>query len=199
MVPAAFMPWRPQASLSTIAKRRPLRRLRLRRVRGFRWLRLYQPQPGEPVALWIARPERLCDRDWGRFFGITADGAYYRIPISTPDVQNSTLTPRWMRSHRAGCCTPTSSGVRCVFPGIDWRRTHRRCNASPNTSFAAGRRRIDYKLVALCPAHVGRRHRLVVCRAGLSCGSGNACTTTSNCSAHERRNSRASFGLVYKF
>jgi hypothetical protein len=30
-------------------------------------------------------------------------------------------------------------------------------------------------------------------------GSGNVCTTTSNCSPHERRSSRASFGLVYKF
>jgi len=32
-------------------------------------------------------------RDWGRYFGITADGAYYKQPFTTPVVENSKLTP----------------------------------------------------------------------------------------------------------
>ena len=32
-------------------------------------------------------------RDFGKYFGLTADGAFYSYPISTPVVQNSTIKP----------------------------------------------------------------------------------------------------------
>src|ERR1035438_10728424 len=33
-------------------------------------------------------------RDWGRFFGLTADGVFYKYPLSRPAIQNSgSLTP----------------------------------------------------------------------------------------------------------
>jgi len=32
-------------------------------------------------------------RDFGRYFGVTAEGDYYRYPISTPEVLGSTTTP----------------------------------------------------------------------------------------------------------
>jgi len=74
-------------------------------------------------------------------------------------------------------------------------------NASPNISFAGGVGvGIDYKL---SPRFALRMSGDDIASSFVApvypAGSGNACTTTSNCSAHERRNSRASFGLVYKF
>jgi hypothetical protein len=32
-------------------------------------------------------------RDFGRYFGVTAEGDYFRYPFSTPEVANSTITP----------------------------------------------------------------------------------------------------------
>lgn len=32
-------------------------------------------------------------RNWGRYFGVTAEGDYFRYPLSTPEIANSTIVP----------------------------------------------------------------------------------------------------------
>jgi len=41
---------------------------------------------GEPVAQRLAGWERLYYTDWGKYFGVTGDGAYYSYPFDTPVV-----------------------------------------------------------------------------------------------------------------
>jgi hypothetical protein len=74
-------------------------------------------------------------------------------------------------------------------------------NASPDISFAGGVGvGVDYKLTTHFSLRAsGDDIASSFVAPVYPAGSGNVCTTTSNCSAHERRSSRASFGLVYKF
>lgn len=141
-------------------------------------------------------------RDWGRFFGITADGAFYRYSFSSPVIENSTLSP----SVDAVLIGPVLhanlfrryDGFFHVLLGGEHIGG---VNANPSLSFAGGVGvGIDYKL---SPHFSLRASGDDIASSFVApvypVGSGNTCTTTSNCSPHERRSSRAAFGVVYKF
>ena len=74
-------------------------------------------------------------------------------------------------------------------------------NAYPNISFAGGVGvGIDYKLSShLSLRASGDDIASSFVAPVYPAGSGNACTTNSNCSPNEHRSSRAAFGVVYKF
>jgi hypothetical protein len=141
-------------------------------------------------------------RDWGRFFGLTADGAYYKYPLSHPAIQNSTLAPS-MYAVLLGPVVHANlfrnyDGFFRVLLGAEHIGG---VNAYPNLSFAGGiGGGIDYKLsshfsLRLAGDDIASSFVAPIYPAG----SGNACTTTSGCSPHEHRSSRAELGVVYKF
>ena len=150
-------------------------------------------------------------RDWGRFFGITADGAFYKYPFSHPAIQNSPDLHPSMDAVLIGPVLHANLFRRydAFFHVLLGGEHIGGVNASPNVSFAGGVGvGIDYKLSS----------RFALRASGDDIASSfvapvylanpappnsppppGSCTTTSNCSPHERRSSRASFGLVYKF
>ncbi|MGA3010369.1 MAG: hypothetical protein ABSD72_08920 [Terracidiphilus sp.] len=161
-------------------------------------------------------PNVSVTRDWGRFFGITADGAVYQYSFSTPNVQyTKVITPTPPPPASPTVLVDLSPTVDSFLIGpVLHANLFRRydaffhvllgvehtggVNASPNISFAGGVGvGVDYKLTP----------RFSLRASGDDIASsfvapvepGYTCTTTSNCTAHERRNSRAAFGLVYKF
>jgi hypothetical protein len=143
-------------------------------------------------------------RDWGKYFGLTADGAFYSTPISSGN-PCPTKAP----------CTPTVdvvlfgpvlhanlsdrlSGFFHVLLGGEHTGGE---NAYPNLSFAGGAGiGMEYKLSQRFAVRVSGDDIASSFLAPVyPVGSGDACTTNSGCSAHERRNSRAAFGVVYRF
>jgi len=203
MVPAAFMPLAATSQLihdreaPPAEKAAPTQKYEV--FAGYGYTSLNQVNQSR---YGLQGPNVSVTRDWGRFFGITADGAYYRYPISTPDVQNSTLTPS-VDAFLLGPVLHANLFRRydAFFRALIGGEHTGGVNASPNISFAGGVGvGIDYKL---SPRFALRMSGDDIASSFVApvypAGSGNACTTTSNCSAHERRNSRASFGLVYKF
>jgi hypothetical protein len=141
-------------------------------------------------------------RDWGRFFGLTADGGYYKYPLSHPAIRNSTLAP----SLDAVLLGPVAhahlfknyDGFFRVLLGAEHIGG---VNAYPNISFAGGiGGGMDYKLTSHFFMRASGDDIISSFVAPIyPAGSGNVCTTTSNCSPHEHRSARASFGVVYKF
>jgi len=141
-------------------------------------------------------------RDWGRFFGITADGAFYKYPISHPAIRNSTLVPSLdavmfgpvVHAH----LFKNYEGYFHVLLGAEHIGG---VNAYPNISFAGGIGcGVDRKLTQHISLRLGGDDIASSFVAPVyPAGSGQVCTTTSNCSPHERRSSRAEFGVVYKF
>ncbi len=141
-------------------------------------------------------------RNWGKYFGITADGSFYKYPFSRPDVANSTFTPS-VDAVLVGPVLHASlfrryEGFFRVLLGGEHTGG---VNAYPNISFAGGvGAGVDYKL---SPHFALRASGDDIASSFVApiypAGSGNVCTTNSGCSPHMRRNSRAAFGVVYKF
>ena len=133
-------------------------------------------------------------RDWGKYFGITADGGYYRFPISHPIVVGSTLTPSVdtvllgpvVRAEVWGKFSGFAHGL------LGGEHTGGE-NQTPNISFAGGAGGgLEYKL----------RPRLSVRASGDEIASSFSLTGNSPAlgySPHRHWNSRASFGVVYRF
>jgi hypothetical protein len=157
-------------------------------------------------------------RDWGRFFGLTADGAYYRFPFSHPAIQNSgSLTP-WVDTVLLGPVVHAPlfghiEGFAHVLLGAEHTgftgSTAVSSSAYPNISFAGGYGGgLDYKLSNhfymrasgddIESSFVGPIYLANPPPPNPPPPTG-ACTTTSGCSSNKHRNSRAAFGVVYKF
>jgi len=141
-------------------------------------------------------------RDWGRFFGITADGAYYRYPLAHPAIQNSTLVP-WVDAVLVGPVVhaPLFGHYEGFFRVLLGTEHTGGVNAYPNLSFAGGvGAGLDYKLSQHFSIRAAGDDITSSFVAPIyPAGYGSGCTTTSGCSPHEHRNSRAEFGVVYKF
>jgi len=149
-------------------------------------------------------------RDWGRYFGITVDGGFYEHSVGTPAISNSTLKPT-MEAVLAGPVLHANlskhlDGFIHVLLGGEHLGG---INAYPGVSFAGGFGvGIDYKLRSrfslrisgddIASSFVAPRY-LPNPLPPNSPPPPGSCTTTSNCSPHERRSSRAGVGLVYKF
>jgi len=157
-------------------------------------------------------------RDWGRFFGLTADGAFYKFPLSHPAIQNSgSLTP-WVDAvmlgpvlhaplfgHVDGFFHVLLGAEHTGFTGSPLVSS----SAYPNLSFAGGYGGgLDYKLTShfsiraagddIESSFVGPIYLANPPPPNPAPPAGT-CTTTSGCSPHEHRSSRAQFGVVYKF
>lgn len=155
-------------------------------------------------------PDISLTRDWGRFFGITADGAFYRYPLGRPAIQNSTLTA----SMDAVLIGPVLHAnlfrhYDAFFHVLLGAEHVGGVNAYPDLSFAGGVGvGIDYKLNShfslrasgddIASSFVAPIY-LANPAPPIPPPPAGTCTTTSDCSPHRRRSSRAAFGLVYKF
>ena len=129
-------------------------------------------------------------RDWGKHFGITADGAYYKYPLKSgnpgdPSVDAVLFGPVF----RAEIYGPLSGFVRGLLGGEHSGGE----SQTPNISFAGGAGGgFDYSL---------GRH-LAIRAAGDDIASSFSLINNSSAlgySPHMRRNSRATFGVVYRF
>jgi hypothetical protein len=139
-------------------------------------------------------------RDWGRFFGLTADGAYYKFPLKTggagsnvnpgdPSVDLFLMGPV--------VHAPLFGHIDAYAHGLLGGAHTGGENATPDISFAGGLGGgLDYKLFHNLNLRAGGDYiesSFLANANSLVCGSG------SNCSAHKHGNSRAEFGVVYKF
>jgi hypothetical protein len=129
-------------------------------------------------------------RDWGRFFGLTADGGFYKYPYDAvnpgdPSV-NMLLFGPVLHAHIAGHV----DGFVHVLLGGEHTGGE---NATPTISFAGGvGGGLDYKL----SPHLALR------ASGDNIASSFVAETPApppGTSPHEHRNARASFGVVLKF
>jgi hypothetical protein len=133
-------------------------------------------------------------RDWGKYFGVTADGAYYRYPISHPIVVGSTLTPTVdavlfgpvVHAEVWGKVSGFAHGL------LGGEHTGGE-SQTPNISFAGGfGGGLEYKLGP----------RLSLRASGDDIASSFSLTGNTPAlgySPHKRWNSRAAFGVVYRF
>lgn len=133
-------------------------------------------------------------RDWGKYFGVTGDGAYYSYPFDTPVVANSTLKP----SVDLVLFGPVAhveiwgkvSGFARAFLGGEHTGGE---SQTPNISLAGGfGGGMEYKLTS----------RISLRASGDDIASSFSLTGNSPAlgySPHKHWNSRAGFGAVYRF
>jgi hypothetical protein len=133
-------------------------------------------------------------RDWGKYFGLTAEGDFYKYPFTTPVVANSTITPSvdsvlFGPVLHAQLYSKTSAFVHVLLGGEHTGGT----SQTPNISFAGGvGGGLDYKLTR----RVSMRASGDVILQSFSV-TGNS--SQLGYSPHETRNPRASIGVVYHF
>ncbi len=133
-------------------------------------------------------------RDWGRFFGLTADGAYYKYALKsgnpgTPNVETFLMGPVL----HAPLFGHIDGYVRVLLGGAHTGGE----NATPNISFAGGYGGgIDYRLAHKLSLRLGGDD---IQSSFLANANSSVCGTGSNCTANKHGNSRADFGIVYKF
>jgi hypothetical protein len=129
-------------------------------------------------------------RDWGKYFGLIADGAYYKHPIApgnpgNPVVDSVLFGPVF----HANFYKRTSIFVRALLGGEHSGGE----NQTPNVSFAGGAGMgMEYKLSP----------RLSLRASGDDIAASFSLinnTPSLAYSPHRTRSSRASFGVVYKF
>jgi hypothetical protein len=141
-------------------------------------------------------------RDWGRYFGLTADGGFYSYPLTigksstdlgnpgNPSVDMLLLGPV-LHAHLMGHI----DGLFHVLLG--GAHTGGEVNTRPSVSFAGGLGGgLEYKLN---PRFAVRLTGDNIASSFVANASTTVCASGSGCSPHERWNSRASIGIVYKF
>ncbi len=139
-------------------------------------------------------------RDWGRFFGLTADGGYYNWPLmqnssnpnpGNPKVETILLGPV-LHAHIAG---HIDGFFRVLLGGA--HITDEPNYTTPNISFAGGAGGgLDYKF---SPHLSFRASGDDIDSSFSSNASASSCSPTSGCTPHKRGSARAAFGVVYKF
>jgi hypothetical protein len=135
-------------------------------------------------------------RDWGKYFGLTADGGYYAYTYDAANPGNPTvdmcLLGPVLHAHIAG----NVDGFFHVLLGGEHIAGQFTPAVTPKVSFAGGAGGgFDYK--------VGSRLWLRLygddIASSFAANANTQICTNGGCSAHERRDARASFGVVYKF
>jgi hypothetical protein len=133
-------------------------------------------------------------RDWGRFFGLTADGAYFKYALKggnpgSPSVETFLMGP----VIHANLFGRTDGYLRVLLGGAHTGGE----NATPNISFAGGYGAgIDYRMTRHFSLRLGGDD---IQSSFLANANSSVCGTGSNCTANKHGNSRADFGVVYKF
>jgi len=133
-------------------------------------------------------------RDWGKHFGLTADGAYYAYAYDATNPGKPTVeTVLFGPVVRANFYKNFDVFFRGLLGGAHTGGE----NATPNISFAGGvGGGVDYRL---SPRFALRASGDDIASSFLANASTAVCSAGADCSAHRRRNSRAALGLVYKF
>jgi hypothetical protein len=133
-------------------------------------------------------------RNFGKYFGVVADGSYYRYPYTSPVVQNSTMKPSvesvlFGPELHATLIGKYGGFVHGLIGGEHTAGT----SQTPNISFAGGMGGgLEY---ALSP-------RLSVRASGDYIGASFSVTGNSKAlgySPHKTWNDRASIGVMYRF
>jgi hypothetical protein len=133
-------------------------------------------------------------RDFGKYFGITADGAFYKYPYTSPVVANATYTPT-VETVLFGpeLHAELYEHVVGFFHGLIGGEHVGGTGQTPNISFAGGvGGGVDYKLT---PRISVRASGDVILQSFTVTGN----TPQLGYSAHETRNPRATIGVVYRF
>ena len=138
--------------------------------------------------------ELAITRDFGKYFGVTADGAFYKYPFATPEVTNSKLTPSvdlvlFGPELHAELYSKVNGFVHLLLGGEHVGGT----GQTPNISFAGGGGGgLEYKLTSRISA---RASGDVILQSFSVTGN----SAQLGYSPHETRNARASIGAVYHF
>jgi hypothetical protein len=133
-------------------------------------------------------------RDWGKFFGIIADGGVYKYPYDAtnpgnPSVDSVLFGPVF----HANLYGRFDGFVRVLVGGEHTAGE----NATPKVSFAGGYGAgLDYKL---SPRFFIRASGDDILSSFLANANPSLCPSSADCSANMRKNSRAAFAVVYKF
>jgi len=133
-------------------------------------------------------------RDFGKYFGVTADGAFYKYPYTTPEVTNSTLTPEvdmvlFGPEIHAELYDKVTGFVHALLGGEHVGGT----GQTPNISFAGGGGGgLDYRLTSRISARAAGD---VILQSFSVTGN----SAQLGYSPHETRNARATIGVVYRF
>jgi len=185
LVPATFLPLAATGQVSPTERPEPSYKYEV--FAGYGYTSLNQVNQSRSGLQGV---EASVTRDWGKYFGLTADGAYYKYPLKsgnpgTPSVDAVLFGP----VIHAPLYGRISAFVRVLIGGEHSGGE----SQTPNISFAGGfGGGMEYSL--------GKRLSL---RASgddiLSSFSLIGNTKALGYSPHERANGRASFGVVYRF
>ena len=133
-------------------------------------------------------------RDFGKYFGVTADGSFYKYAFANPEVTNSTLKPSvdmvlFGPELHAVLYEKTIGFVHALLGGEHVGGT----GQTPNISFAGGvGGGLEYKLTSRISA---RASGDVILQSFSVTGN----SAQLGYSPHETRNARATIGAVYHF
>lgn len=138
-------------------------------------------------------------RDWGRFFGLTADAGYYKYALKfggsssgnpgSPSVETFLMGP----VIHAPLFGRIDGYARVLLGGAHTGGE----NAYPNISFAGGYGvGIDYRMTQRFSLRMGGDD---IRSSFVANANSSVCGTGSNCTPNIHGNSRAEFGVVYKF
>jgi hypothetical protein len=134
-------------------------------------------------------------RDWGKYFGLTAEGAFYNSPLGgTPEVTNSTLTPSvdtilFGPALHAVLIGKTSAFIHGLIGGEHVGGTFQTPNISLAGGFGGG---LEYKVTNRFSA---RASGDVIMQSFSVTGNSAAL----GYSPHETSGARAGIGVVYRF
>jgi len=133
-------------------------------------------------------------RDWGKYFGLTAEGDYYKTGFTTPEVTNSTYVPvvesvLFGPVLHAELIGKTSGFIHGLIGGEHVGGTSQTPNISLAGGFGGG---LEYKVTNRFSA---RASGDVVMQSFSVTGNSAA----FGYSPHETRDARATIGLVYHF
>ena len=133
-------------------------------------------------------------RDWSKHFGVTADGGYYAYAYGETNPGSPKVDVLLFGPVLRGNIFKNLDGFFHILLGGEHTAGE---NANPKLSFAGGFGvGADYKLSRRFAVRASGDDIISSFSAN---GSKAVCSVDSECSPHEHANSRAAFGLVYKF
>jgi hypothetical protein len=194
VVPALMMPL---AATSQIAPDRPARAERTERTykyeafAGYGYTSLNQVNQSRNGLQGV---DFSLTRDWGKYFGLTADGGVYQYAYDTTNPGSPSVDMVLFGPVVHANLYGRVDGFIHVLLGGEHTAGE---NATPNISFAGGfGGGLDYKLSPHFALRVSGDKILSSFAANTD---QSVCSASSDCSPHERSNARASLGLVYRF
>ena len=139
-------------------------------------------------------------RDWGKFFGLTANGGMYQHPYDSTNPGNPTVDMLLLGPTFHGHLYGNLDGFVHALLGIEHisgtSSTPGLAYSTPSISLAGGLGiGLEYKLTPRFALRAWGDDIL----SSFAANTNQAVCTNGGCLSHESRSARASFGLVYKF